>query len=526
MGYSRRPGRPGKPGGRPQGRPRRPEDRPREGDRPRRPGSAPQSRSRRHQEGAHEESRSRRPEDRPREGDRPRRPGDAPQGRSRRPQEGPRQESRSRGPREGARDEGRPRRPDGAPQARSRGPRKERREEWSTRGPREQGREADRPRRTSAPPRDRSRQDREEPREESRPPRSERAPQSRSRRQEGPAVGRPRPRRQEERPRKPASKGRGKPSLEVRWLNLQPFFDFWGNRIQRYFSLNSLTRATEGLLHGNDRFIVPSIQQVLGPAPLTSLTFELFQEGQFQLIFQVRAVNARRKAGVFALVVAKRPGDFSKLAAAEHENLRILHDRAPDQVVRPFRGGRLILFDKRLGEGPKEVYAYLTQWMLPFHELGVARNLQFYVNVKNPQYFNANQTEDIKSQIIEIIARSFDSESRICMEMPQIASGDFVVTAPTQARPRIKLIACRRFLKNMTPVKVIHRILEAHWDWGGRDFRLAPERPETLLNGLTRALGKDTARAWLAEYHAQLASGTFAELPPLTRDAFRELGIG
>lgn len=294
-----------------------------------------------------------------------------------------------------------------------------------------------------------------------------------------------------------------KPKLEVRWLNLRPLFDFWGNRIPRYYGLNALTRATEGVLHGNDRFIVPSIQQVLGPAPLVSLTFELFQEGQFQLIFLARAVNARRNTGAFAYVVAKRPGDFSKLAAAEHENLRLLHERAPDHVVRPYRGGRVILFDRRLGDGPREVYAYLTQWLGSHHELGVARNLQFYVNIQPHQLFSVPQTEDIKGQILEVIARSYDPGKRTCMEMPQIASGDFVATLPSQGRPRIKLIACRRLLHNMTPEKVVHRILEAHWDWGGRDFRLAPDHPETAAAAFERALGKEAAQLWIAEYQAR-----------------------
>lgn len=313
--------------------------------------------------------------------------------------------------------------------------------------------------------------------------------------------------------------------MDVRWLNLQPLYDFWGQRIPRYFNLPSLVRAMEGLLRGNDRFVVPSIQQALGPAPIVSLTFELFQEGQFQLIFLLRAVNAKRKAGTFGFVVAKRPGDFSKVAANEHENLRILHERAPDQVVKPFRGGRIVIFDRRLGEEPKEIYAYLTQWLGSYHELGVTRNLLFYVNIKTPQTFTPLQTEQIKGQMVEIVARSYSPEERTAMEMPQIASGDFVVTKPAQGTPRIKLIACRRLLRNMTPAKIIHRILDAHWDWGGRDFRLAPERAETIFQGLKRALDEKTARAWLEEYRKQLDNGQFKEQTPLTRAALDELGI-
>jgi hypothetical protein len=302
-------------------------------------------------------------------------------------------------------------------------------------------------------------------------------------------------------------------------------YDFWGNKIQRFFSLQALLRATEGVLHGNDRFIVPSVQEIIGPSPITSLTFELFQEGKFQLIFMLRASNERRKLGNFAFVVAKRPGEFSKIAAEEHANLATLNARDPEHVVRPFRGGRLVIFDRNLGDAPKQIYAYLTQWLTDYHEMGVTKTLQFYVNIKKPVNFTAAQTEDIKGQIVEVIARSFDPETGTCMEMPQIASGDFVVTLPTGGRPRIKLIACRRLLRNMTPTRVIHRILDARWEWAGRDFHLAPERPETILAGLERALGKETAKAWLAEYRQKLGAGTFREARPLTREALEELGV-
>jgi hypothetical protein len=321
------------------------------------------------------------------------------------------------------------------------------------------------------------------------------------------------------------SKGdRRKEKFDIHWLNLQPLYDFWGNRIPRFYSMQSLVRATEGVLHGNDRFLLPSAQQVIGPSPLTSMTFELFQEGKFQLIFLLRAVNDKRKVATFAFVAAKRPGEFSKVAAEEFDNLVILHGRDPEHVVRPYRGSKLVIFDRNLGDESKQIFAYLTQWLADYHEMGVSKNLQFYVNIKTPVTFTAAQTEDIKGQIIEVIARSYDAEAGLAMEMPQIASGDFVVTLPSSGRPRIKLIACRRLLRNMTPTRVLHRILDAHWDWGGRDFRLAPEKAETILEGLERALGKETAMTWLTDYRKRLEAGTFREVPPLTLEALKELG--
>src|SRR5690606_35872386 len=106
------------------------------------------------------------------------------------------------------------------------------------------------------------------------------------------------------------------------------------------------------------------------------------------------------------------------------------------------------------GGQPRFIYVYLTQWLQGYHELGVQRDLQFYVNVERPLAFTIAQTEILKRRMVEIIARTYSDETHDCMEMPQIASGDFVVTKPSRGEPRVKLIACRRLLRNMTPAKL------------------------------------------------------------------------
>lgn len=325
-------------------------------------------------------------------------------------------------------------------------------------------------------------------------------------------------------PRAEPGRGAAEQAIQVKWTGLRPLYDFWGERIPRYYSVEALARTISRQFPNKDKFIVPSVKQLLGPSPVVSLSFELFQEGKYQLIFLLRAINAKRKQAVFGFVAAKRAGDFSKVALQEHENLMILHQRAPEYVVRPFTGGRVMIVERRKpSDKPQEIYAYVTQWLGNYHELGVARTLQFYVNVKNPQLFTVAQTEDLKGQMVEIIARTYDPVRRDCMEMPQIASGDFVVTKPTQGRPRLRLIACRNLLRNMTPAKILHRIVEAQWDWGGRDFRLAPERADTVYDGLKRALGDEQAKAWLIDYRDQVVKGAFKARRPLTREALDEL---
>ncbi|HUW60755.1 MAG TPA: hypothetical protein VMZ06_07080 [Candidatus Bathyarchaeia archaeon] len=312
--------------------------------------------------------------------------------------------------------------------------------------------------------------------------------------------------------------------INTRWTGFRPLFDYWGNEIGRFYKLETLASAVDWSLQTKrDRFLIPSIQQALGPAPVMSLAFELFQEGRYQLIFRVRAVNTRRKEGTFALVVAKRAEQYSKLAAGEHANLRVIHDRAPDFVVRPFRGGNIYLPDRHgRAEHGRDIYAYVTQWLAGFHELGVNDRLQFIINVKARHTFTIAQTEQLKATIIEILARTYSPKKRDCMDLPEIASGDFVVTAPPKP-PRIKLIACRRMLRNITPVKLLDKIAAASWPWGNTRFYLAPEDPRLLYNAFAHAIGKDVARDTFSQYAAAIDSGKLPERDTLPRQTLAEL---
>lgn len=308
----------------------------------------------------------------------------------------------------------------------------------------------------------------------------------------------------------------------IQWLNLVPMLDFWGREIQRFYKLETLASATEWSLRGPDRFILPTIQDVMGPSAVTSLVFELFQEGKYQLIFRLQAFNAKRKRFVFGFVVAKHEGAYSDVARAEHANLRLLHERAPNWVVRPFRGGSLFLPDRhhRKDRG-REVYAYLTQWLSGYHELGVSRDLQFFINVAKPHTFTLAQTEELKARMVEIIARTYDAERRDGMDMPQVASGDFVVTPPAPGPLKLKLIACRRLARHLTPARLVHRIVSTTWDWGGKAFRIAPVELSALYEGLARARGKEEAREWMEACRTAIAEGRLPIVEPWTLEDWK-----
>ena len=288
-------------------------------------------------------------------------------------------------------------------------------------------------------------------------------------------------------------------------------YDFWGNEIKRFFQLETLQFATDRQLQHGDRFILPSLLDALGPGEITSLSFELFQEGRFQLIFRLKVHTSKDRTAQFAFVVAKNHEECSMIARNEHGNLLMMHERMPEHVVKPYRGGPIFLPDRQGRKEGREIFAYITQWLTGYEELGVNKNLQFIENVKNRHVFSIAETEELKVQMVEIIARSYDPLTHSAMTMPEIASGDFVVYRAGRGHLKIKLIASRRIMLRASPVKLIDRMLDASWDWGGQRLRLAPLAPEDFLEGLTRALGKDTAKKWVAQYLGAVAA---KKVPP------------
>lgn len=300
--------------------------------------------------------------------------------------------------------------------------------------------------------------------------------------------------------------------LHISWKNLGPMYDFWGKEFERYYQLETLTNAVERAIRGEDKFMLPSIHEVLGPNPITSITCELFQEGRFQLIFRMRAVNANRKRASFALVVAKNHKECSDVARTEYKNLRILNGRVPQCVVKPYRGNTIFLPDRhKRTTHNRELYAYVTEWMRGFHELGIQRNHQLFINIPNKQTFNRDQTQALKRRMVEIVLRTYDPKGRTCMGMPQLASGDFVVSKPGQGNAKLKLIACRELLQRISPARLFHEILHAEWDWSGKSYRLAPESPTDIVQALHNAYGKKEATRWLDLYRIAVKAGRFPE---------------
>ncbi|MBI3118011.1 MAG: hypothetical protein HYZ00_04965 [Candidatus Hydrogenedentes bacterium] len=293
-------------------------------------------------------------------------------------------------------------------------------------------------------------------------------------------------------------------------------YDFWGNELRRFFQLETLSSAVDHMLRTQrDKFIVPSVMAALGPVQVKALHFELFQEGRFQLIFRVRASADKRTEASFALVVAKNHQECSLVARNEYNILQVLHERAPEHVVRPYRSGKIYLPDRHgRRELGREVFAYMTQWLEGFEELGVDKSLQFIINVQRRHVFSIAETEHLKGMIAEIIVRTYDPVQHTSMDMPEIASGDFVVRKSARGKLQLKLIACRRLLTRTGPARLTDKMLQAHWSWGQRTLELMPDDPAVFYQALVRALGEQAAIEWVRDYAAAVSSGKLRNRRP------------
>jgi len=330
-------------------------------------------------------------------------------------------------------------------------------------------------------------------------------------------------------PRKKTSRNKyekgGTPFTQIKWKNLVPMYDFWGKEFKRYYKLETLASAVEGLFKGraHDPFLSPNIKSALGPSRITRCEIELFQEGFYQLIFKMKVQNSQKRRATFALVVAKDHQGLSETAKREHRTLIELFGRATQCFARPLKGGTLYLPDRhRRKENDRYVYAYMTEWQHGHHELGIQRNGQFFVNIPKPVPFTKPQTQQLKRRMVEMVIRSYDPVKRSCMAIPQIASGDFVVTLPGKQAPRLKIIACRDLITGVSPSKLLHSILVAEWEWSDNQIRLAPDSYEDWEQALHNAIGKTRSNDWMTVYRQDVKKKRFRKLKHLEPEFYDE----
>lgn len=278
----------------------------------------------------------------------------------------------------------------------------------------------------------------------------------------------------------------------IRFAPFPTMHDLRGNVFKRGFQLETLGSAIEHRIRTSDRFIVPSIQSVLGPGTLSSLSFELLHEDRRRLIFDLRALNTRGKRGRFSLVVAKNPVAFSEILEGEHRNLALLSALAPDKMLQVYRGGKVFLPDRhRRADMGRELYAFVAQPVANSYPLAVGRNGQFMTLEPKRHTYTRKATEQLKLLIIDGVLRSYDSKKCECIAIADLNVEDIFTQTTRHGKLRIRIISCPKVLSRIDPTRVIKLILGTTWKAGDSSISLAPEDPRALFAQFVAVLGRD-----------------------------------
>jgi hypothetical protein len=135
------------------------------------------------------------------------------------------------------------------------------------------------------------------------------------------------------------------------------------------------------------------------------------------------------------------------------------------------------------------LFAYFTPWLNRFHELGVNRDLNFYINELPFHYFNRRATDHIKGEILRIMFGLYDPIAGKAAEPPRLGAGDFVITRPgAKSHPGLRLIACRKILNRITLEGCLRLYLGYSGRWAGKVFHFLPGDPRLILEAMMKGL--------------------------------------
>lgn len=302
--------------------------------------------------------------------------------------------------------------------------------------------------------------------------------------------------------------------FSTKWHNLVEFHDERGKPYRRFYKLETLTSAIDKLVREQDRFLVPTIQKVLGShSRLTSIVFELVEEDALRYIFQVRGTNAQKKRANVRLVVAKNQEEATRRLTTEFKHLTALYKQIPDGMVQPLRSGALFLPDRyRRDEHHRDIGAYITSAPARFERLGIHRNTQYMSLGDAPHTFSKKETEALKQAMVTLIASAFNPVTRDGLDTHQIDPSTFQVTRPTRGLPKIKVFNCVHMQTKLSPPRLLGFLLTDTWESRGVRSLIAPDDPRHFFKALVEAVGKETAKEWVARF-APLAAADKVKAP-------------
>jgi hypothetical protein len=315
--------------------------------------------------------------------------------------------------------------------------------------------------------------------------------------------------------RKRAPRTRQQSGPQIRWDPFPEMLDDRGRPFKRAFQLETMASAIERRIRTSDRFILPSIETILGQGKISTLSFKLAHEDRRRLIFDIRALNARKKRGRFSLVVAKNPVAFSDILEIEFKNLQGLSGRAPDSLLEVYRGGKIFLPDRhRREENGRELYAYVAGSVTNSSPLGVGRNGQLVTRNPKLHTFTRKATEELKGLILDGVLGSYDPEKCACIAIDDLGLSDIFVQTTRHGKHKIRIVSCPKVLTRVSPVRALRLILATTWRSEDVAISLALEDPGALFAQVVRSWGAAAAADSLGALLRGNKGQRGSELPP------------
>jgi len=285
-------------------------------------------------------------------------------------------------------------------------------------------------------------------------------------------------------------------SVRVAWKESLRFCGPYPVPQKRFYKLETLQNAVYKAMNERDRFLFSSLQSQLGGAP-GSLKCDLVYEDAIRLVFHINTSRKTGKQAAFRLVMAKNHEECSKQLLNEYETLKVLHQRAPEQVIEPCGHGVIYLPDRhRRREINREVFGYLTKEAAGLAPLYVASTTQLAPHDLHPLRYSKRDSELLKLALTRLAASLYDEADATGVDPAGLYPECLAACDNGRKADVLMLAQCRQLRKRFYRHKLIHNLLFGTLQTGGAVFPIAPARPERFFQALCDVVPEAKAKTW------------------------------
>lgn len=285
-------------------------------------------------------------------------------------------------------------------------------------------------------------------------------------------------------------------TIHVAWKESMQFCGPFPVPQKRFYKLETFQNAVKKAVNDRDRFLFSSLQSNLKGAP-GSVKCDLVYEDALRLVFHVTAFRKASKPGNFRLVMAKNHEECSKQLLGEYEVLKLLHQRASQQVVEPCGYGIVYLPDRHhRREVNREVFGYLTKDAAGLAPLYVASATQIAPHNPKPLRYSKKDSESLKLALTRLVASLYDETDATGVDPAGLYPECLAASDNTQQAGQLMLLQCKQLRKRLYRHKLVHNLLFSTFKSGNTVFPIAPARPDHFFQALCEAVSEEKAKIW------------------------------